>query len=68
MALKLSNLTVEVKAGKVVITIDPKVDIGTSASGKSLNIASTRGNVDLSALQGCAGLKLGVNCYRPAES
>jgi len=66
--LKYPNLTVESKAGKLVITIDPSKSIGPSASGKSIVTASSRGNIDLSALAGCTGLKLGVNCYRLAES
>jgi hypothetical protein len=36
------NVKIEVKAGKIVITIDPKVDLGPSASGKSNLVAKCR--------------------------
>ena len=59
---KLDNITIEVKGKSVVITItDYTKESGTSASGKSKTVASTRGNIEV---QGADQLVLGLNAYR----
>jgi hypothetical protein len=68
MAIQFSNVKVESKSGKIVITIDPKADTWPSASGLSEMVASTKGNKDISGVVGDGGqLRLSVNCYRPAS-
>lgn len=53
--------------GMVHIVFDPSKTIGLSKSGKSNNIASTRGNMDLVEVDAkLAGVKAGINIYRPA--
>lgn len=46
--------------GLMEIRIDLGVDLGKSAKGKSLLVASTRGNTSVAR-----GLKLGLNLYEP---
>ena len=65
MAIQRDNVSIDVKAGKIVLTIDPKQDCGESASKKNITVASTRGNVELSGFTGLGGFKLGLNCYKP---
>lgn len=53
--------TTKLVPGKTLtIVIDLSKDEGQSGSGKSLVIASSRGNLTLDG-----GIKLGLNCYRP---
>ena len=58
----MENVQVELKDNKAIITIDLTKELGPSASGKSIVIATTRGNVPI---PGAEAYKLGVNCYRP---
>jgi hypothetical protein len=60
-----TNLTCELKDGKVVLTFDPSKDFGPSSTGKSLKVASTDGNLDV---PGVPGLKVGLNAFRPVGS
>jgi len=53
---------VDQKTKKLIITIDLKKKGTPSKSGKSLVIASTQGNADIGR-----GIKLGINCYKPAS-
>lgn len=52
---------VDKKSHKLVITIDLGKKGQPSKSGKSLVIASTKGNADIGN-----GIMLGINCYKPA--
>jgi len=62
MAQQFENMKIEVQGKKVIITIeDHTKESGTSASGKSKTVASTRGNVQV---EGANGLVVGLNCYR----
>jgi hypothetical protein len=45
--------------GKLYLRLDPKADFGPSTTGKSVSVASTRGNIAV------AGVRLGLNAYRP---
>lgn len=56
------NVTVEVKDGKLIATVDLSQKGTPSASGKSIVIGSTRGNVKLAE----HGVSLGLNVYRKA--
>jgi len=59
---KFENLTIEVKGKTIVITIqDYTKESGTSASGKSRTVASTRGNA---TIDGADQLVIGLNAYR----
>src|SRR5262245_16763310 len=56
------NVRVHEDAGKLVVTIDLAVDLGESKSGKSRNVATTHGAVEV---PGQDGLVLNLNAYRP---
>lgn len=56
----MENVKVDVTADKIVITLDRSVDLGPSASGKSINVGTTRGNQPIPGTD----LVLSVNCYR----
>ncbi len=62
------NITITSKGKDLVITVkDASMEKGRlSKSGKSLLVASTGGNVDISGY-GVPGGKLGLNIYRPVE-
>lgn len=53
------NVQVETTDDKIIITIDRHARLGPSASGKTIGVASTRGNVKVTA----DGIYLGVNAY-----
>lgn len=55
----MKNVTLKQTGDKLIIEVDLKKEFGLSASGKSLLIASTEGNVTLEG-----GAKLGLNVYR----
>ena len=54
----MQNVKTVVKNNKLLITIDLKAKKTKSASGKTLIIASTKGNKDIGD-----GVVLGINCY-----
>ena len=56
------NVELQVKDGKLVITVDLSKSFGVSGSGKSTIIASTGGNV---SVPGQESVKVGLNVYRP---
>ena len=60
----MKNVEMRVEQGKLVITVDLTKDLGPSASGKSIMIASTEGNVDVPA---APDVKIGLNVYRKKE-
>lgn len=63
----MQNITLlKEENGKLLIEIDTNLDFGKSASGKSLTIASTKGNTDV-AMPGGKVVKLGLNCYIPVS-
>jgi len=47
-----------------MIVVDLSQEVGESASGKSVIIATTGGNV---AVPGCEDIKVGLNVYRPQQ-
>lgn len=55
----MQNVKTAIKNGKLLITIDLKAKTTKSVSGKTLIIASTKGNKEIDD-----GVILGINCYR----
>ena len=55
-----NNMTLERDGSKLVITIDLAAEGQPSASGKTIVLASTRGNANV---PGAVGIKIGVNVY-----
>lgn len=56
------NVTLTVEGGKLLIEIDGNKRLGQSKSGKTVTVASTRGNVQIGLPSGEV-LYLGVNAY-----
>lgn len=57
----MRNVNIKQDGTKLVIEVDLSKELGRSASGKSITIASTDGNV---TLQGPGDIKLGLNVYK----
>lgn len=60
----MDNVQIEVRDNKAVITIDLSKDFGASKSGKTIVVATTRGNVPI---PGAENIRLGINCYKYSE-
>ena len=56
------NVDMQVKDGKLILTVDLAKSFGLSSSGKSVMVASTGGNV---SVPGHESVKVGLNVYRP---
>ena len=56
------NAVFAVKGDILTISINLKERHGTSATGKSVCVSSTKGNIEV---PGAPGLKLGLNLYAP---
>ena len=59
----MENVKLRLDGKKLTIEVDLAAKGKSSASGKSLVIATTKGNVDV---PGADGVKLGLNIYRKA--
>lgn len=59
----MKNVKMSMKNNKLTIEVDLTKEFGKSASGKSIIIASTEGNVDI---DGTDGVKIGLNVYKKA--
>lgn len=60
----MQNIKASVVGTKLTLEIDLEARLGESASGKSITVASTKGNVDAASIPGLPpGVKLGLNCY-----
>jgi hypothetical protein len=60
----MQNVKWEVKDGKLIIEIDLTMEFGLSKSGKTITIASTRGNQKIEGTDAVIGL----NVYKyPAD-
>jgi hypothetical protein len=64
MGNAVKNVTFDVQGDMLVIMVDLSREYGTSASGKSVIIATTGGNIDAPGLE---DVKVGVNVYRPQQ-
>ena len=60
----MDNVQIEVNDNKAVITIDLSKDFGPSKSGKTIVVATTRGNVPI---PGAETVRIGINCYKYPE-
>ena len=60
---KVTNIQGEVKGDKLRLTIDLTQEHGQSKSGKTITIASTRGNKEI-----VDGFFVGLNVYKYPES
>ncbi|HTI15502.1 MAG TPA: hypothetical protein VL461_13215 [Dictyobacter sp.] len=60
----MKNVEMSVEDNKLIITVDLSQEFGPSASGKSITIASTEGNV---SLPGNDEVKIGLNIYKPRK-
>jgi ABC-type phosphate/phosphonate transport system ATPase subunit len=57
----MKNVEMKVEHGTLIVTVDLTTELGPSASGKSVLLASTEGNVDV---PGAPAVKIGLNVYR----
>jgi len=60
----MRNVEMKVEHGKLIVTVDLTKELGPSASGKSVMIATTEGNTDV---PGAPDVKIGLNVYRKKE-
>lgn len=60
----MENVEFQVNGDQLTIVVDLSCELGQSASGKSIIIATTSGNV---SVPGYEEIKLGLNVYRPAQ-
>ena len=56
----MDNVKLEVKDGKLIIEIDLTQEFGLSKSGKTISIASTKGNQKIEG----ADAVIGLNVYK----
>jgi hypothetical protein len=59
----MKNCEMKVTGNILTITVDISKDFGKSASGKSVMIASTEGNVSIPEKE---DIKIGLNVYKKA--
>lgn len=57
----MKNVEIHVDGNILTIKVDLTKEFGPSSSGKTIIVASTEGNVDVSG----SGVKVGLNCYKP---
>jgi len=57
----MQNIQMRREGDKLLIEIDLSKDFGPSASGKTVIVASTRGNAPVPDAE---GTMIGVNCFR----
>jgi len=58
------NVKTEVKGKNLIITINLKKTFGPSKSGKTITVASTKGNKPIEGTD----VILGLNCYKRPEA
>lgn len=58
----MQNVKTTIKGNKLIIEVDMSKEFGLSASGKTVSIASTKGNKDVHN-----GVILGLNVYKYPE-
>lgn len=57
----MENVEMKVEDNKLIIEVDLTKDFGPSKSGKSITVASTKGNV---SIPGNPDIKIGLNIYK----
>lgn len=55
------NIEKKIEGNKLIIEVDLSQDFGASGSGKSIVVASTKGNKNV----GVDDIKFGLNVYKP---
>lgn len=63
-ASKMENVEVEIKDGKLILTIDLRENLGSSASGKTEVIATSRGNTRIDVPGRNRPIFIGLNVYQ----
>jgi hypothetical protein len=63
--MPMQNIVFQVQGDHLLIDVDLRQELGMSASGKSIIIATTGGNV---TVPGYEEVKVGLNVYRPQPS
>ena len=63
----MKNINMDVSDNVLTVTIDLSQDQGPSKSGKTVMIASTGGNVDITGHDLPYVIKLGINCYHHTD-
>jgi hypothetical protein len=58
----MENIELHLEGNRLVIEIDLAQELGQSATGKSIIIATSGGNI---SVPGTEEIKLGLNVYRP---
>lgn len=61
----MENIEFQLQGDQLVIVVDLSHEAGESASGKSIIIATTGGNV---SVPGHEDIKIGMNVYRPIQA
>jgi len=61
VSIEENNLDVQVDGNKLIITVDLDKTMGPSKSGKSIIVASTRGNISVPKND---AIKMGINIYK----
>lgn len=59
----MQNVQMKIEGNKLIIEVDLSKEHGISASGKSMSIASSKGNKDI----GKDNIKIGLNIYKPVK-
>jgi len=57
----MQNIEMKIEGNKLTINVDLATELGLSKSGKSINIASTFGNV---SIPGRPDVQMGLNIYK----
>lgn len=65
----MANFTYTVSPkGICTVTFDLTKNVGASQSGKSVNISTTNGNIQIGQTKDGRPIKLGVNCFYPTKA
>lgn len=59
----MQNVKTTIKGSKLIIEVDLSQEFGLSASGKSIAVASTKGNKAV-----VDGVMFGLNVYKPVKN
>lgn len=57
----MQNVKTEIKGNELIIRVDLSARLGPSSTGKTLMVASTKGNANT----GKDGIKFGLNVFAP---
>jgi|KBSMisStaDraftv2_1062788.scaffolds.fasta_scaffold2262062_2 hypothetical protein len=57
----MQNVKTEIKGNNLIITVDLSARLGPSSTGKTLMVATTKGNANT----GKDGIKFGLNVFAP---